>query len=215
MMIIPILQVKKLRHRGMKHPWVSKWQNQNLNPSQSDTRKLRVLSIMVAASSVPCLIYHTSKPKLLHLWSSLPSFTEWTPVLPPPWSLPGPEAAFEVLSLGLSCRLTLVPLGSQDLTPRISVFWGAWQRKLAHNKCPITISQMHFSQIHSIWCFQLEGSVWIFKSCCVSNFLVSNGIMGRNYLERCLTSQLTQPTSSERKHGAGCKAGWPDLWSKV
>ena len=157
MMIIPILQVKKLRCRGMKHLWVSKWQNQNLNPSPSDTLKLRVLSIMLAASSVPCLILsHFITPNFCTC--DLP-FTEWTPVLPPPWSLPGPEAAFVVLSLGPSCRLTLVPLGSQDLTPHISVFWGAWQRKLANNTCPITISRMHFSQIHSIWCFQLEGNV--------------------------------------------------------
>ena len=156
MMIVPILQVKKLRHRGMKHLWVSKWQNQNWNPSQSDTPKLRVLSIMLAASSVPCLILSRFiTPNFCTC--DLPYFTEWTPVLPPLWSLPGPEAAFVVLSLGPSCRLTLVPLGSQDLTPRISVFWGTWQRKLTNNKCPITIPQMHFSQIHFIWYLQLEG----------------------------------------------------------
>ena len=79
-----------------------------------------------------------------------------------------PRVIFVTLSLVPFSRLALVPLGTragvfvfstwQTTDPLHHRILGAWQRGLASRKYPITVSQLHFPQIHSTWCLSLKDA---------------------------------------------------------
>lgn len=88
MMIIPVLQMRKHRHRGMQKLLVSKWQNQNLNPSQSDP-KVEALNHKLTAAIA------SSAPSLTLLHFAVPSLRTCC--------LPYPHPLSEPSSVGPSC----------------------------------------------------------------------------------------------------------------
>lgn len=121
-MIIPILQKRKRRLRGMKE-LVSKWQNQNLSSSQSDP-KIEALNYNPYLLPQPPEHFHTLQPRAFARLSSLPSSIEC-------YLLGGDFLALSYIcdSLVPSFRLAVIPEWSR---PAVSVF-STWQTPGLHH----------------------------------------------------------------------------------